>query len=201
MDISYENHIGIYKGAFPPGFCEHVVREFELAVEDGAGATRQQSEGSLNLHKDDLQVDGSYESLGAFQTQDGNLINTRRMFFEGLQQCFEHYTDKYSVLKGMTLRARTFKLQKSIPGQGYHVWHCEQGSIESASRALVYILYLNTLEPEDGGETEFLYQKKRYRPEENTVIIWPASYTHTHRGNTVLGENSKYIATGWFHIE
>jgi len=62
-------------------------------------------------------------------------------------------------------------------------------------------LYLNTLEPEQAGETEFLYQQERYRPVENTMILWPAAYTHAHRGNTVFGNSSKYIVTGWFYYD
>ena len=47
---------------------------------------------------------------------------------------------------------------------------------------------------------EFLYQKIRVPPEENTAIFFPASYTHTHRGNVVHGEKAKYVITGWFYI-
>jgi hypothetical protein len=63
------------------------------------------------------------------------------------------------------------------------------------------MLYLNTLRPESAGETEFLYQQKRYNPIENRLIVWPAAYTHAHRGNAVFGEQSKYIVTGWFYYD
>jgi hypothetical protein len=63
------------------------------------------------------------------------------------------------------------------------------------------MLYLNTLEPESAGETEFLYQQTRIQPVENTMILWPAAYTHAHRGNTVFGNTSKYIVTGWFYYD
>jgi hypothetical protein len=63
------------------------------------------------------------------------------------------------------------------------------------------MLYLNTLPVESAGETEFLYQKLRIPPQENTMILWPAAYTHAHRGNTVFGVESKYIVTGWFYFE
>jgi hypothetical protein len=63
------------------------------------------------------------------------------------------------------------------------------------------MLYLNTLTAEEAGETEFLYQQRRLRPEENTMVIWPATFTHTHRGNAVFGERSKYIVTGWFYYD
>jgi len=57
-----------------------------------------------------------------------------------------------------------------------------------------WMVYLNDVE--EGGETEFLYQHKRLKPEQGTLVIWPASFTHTHRGNPPLS-NDKYIVTGW----
>jgi hypothetical protein len=63
------------------------------------------------------------------------------------------------------------------------------------------MLYLNTLSTEEAGETEFLYQQRRLQPTENTTVLWPAAFTHAHRGNTVFGERSKYIVTGWFYYE
>ena len=63
------------------------------------------------------------------------------------------------------------------------------------------MLYLNTLGSDQAGETEFLYQQQRFKPTENQMILWPASFTHTHRGNTVFGTQSKYVVTGWFYYD
>ena len=93
------------------------------------------------------------------------------------------------------------KMQRTSPGGGYHVWHGEQGNGDHAERVLVYMLYLNSLETEEAGETEFLYQQLRIKPTENMMVLWPASFTHAHRGNTVFGQHSKYIVTGWFYYE
>ena len=93
------------------------------------------------------------------------------------------------------------KMQKTSSGGGYHVWHGEQGNGDQANRGLVYMLYLNTVPVEANGETEFLYQQRRINPVENTMVLWPASFTHTHRGNPVYGDNHKYIITGWFYHE
>ena len=93
------------------------------------------------------------------------------------------------------------KMQRTDTGEGYHIWHAEQGAELSANRVLVYMLYLNNLSNEANGETEFLYQQIRVTPEENKMILWPASYTHAHRGNPVYGNNSKYIVTGWFYYD
>ena len=48
----------------------------------------------------------------------------------------------------------------------------------------------------DGGETEFLYQQRREEAMTGDLLIFPAAFTHTHRGNPPLG-NVKYIATSW----
>jgi hypothetical protein len=55
-------------------------------------------------------------------------------------------------------------------------------------------VYLNTVE--QGGETEFLYQSLRIPAVEGNLVIWPAGYTHVHRGNPPLS-GEKYLLTGW----
>mgnify|MGYP003351836575 CR=1 FL=1 len=58
----------------------------------------------------------------------------------------------------------------------------------------VYLMYLNDVE--EGGETEFLYYPKRIKPKKGTLIMWPAGFTHTHRGNPPIS-NEKYIVATW----
>ena len=59
------------------------------------------------------------------------------------------------------------------------------------------MIYLNEL-PLGEAQTEFLYQSIKLPPTQGTVVIWPAGFTHLHRGNTVYTTN-KYIATGWWY--
>ena len=63
------------------------------------------------------------------------------------------------------------------------------------NRALVYMTYLNTVT--DQGETEFKYQKTKYKPVKGKSLIWPTDFTHTHRG-IPSPTQEKWIATGWF---
>jgi len=88
-------------------------------------------------------------------------------------------------------------IQKTEPSEGYHVWHCERQHLGSMTRAVAWILYLNDVE--EGGETEFLYYRKRISPEAGKLLIFPANYTHAHRGNPPL-EKTKYIMTGWYRF-
>jgi hypothetical protein len=199
MNKEYIEHIALYKNVYPEGYCQHLISEFGRLESGGAGSNRQQSEDAFKHVKDDYQIG---INLGNHTVLDFNGQNAVSLFFDGLQRCYNDYADKYSVLKNNgNIRATVMKMQRTGPGGGYHVWHGEQGSGAHASRVVTYMLYLNTLAPQDGAETEFLYQKKRFNPEENTMVVWPAAYTHAHRGNPVLGETHKYIVTGWFYYD
>ena len=90
------------------------------------------------------------------------------------------------------------KLQKTLPGEGYHAWHCEVSDIPSSRRFLLCMLYLNDVN--EGGETEFLYQHKRIKPVKRRVVICPTAFTHTHRGNPPLGNTTKYMINGWMQF-
>jgi hypothetical protein len=84
---------------------------------------------------------------------------------------------------------------KRIPiGGGFHKWHYENAALMTANRRFVVQAYLNTIN--EGGETEFLYQNKRIKAVQGTIIIFPAAYTHVHRGNPPIGQD-KYILTTW----
>jgi hypothetical protein len=193
-----EDFIKLYHNLYPEGYCEHLIAEFERLTQSGAGTNRQNGEGAPRHRKDDLQLALNMGVHTVAPFEDKSAVN---MFFDGLQACYDHYTTEFSTLKNGRIHGTDMKMQRTDPGGGYHVWHAEQNNGDLAKRVLVYMLYLNSLDEGEGGETEFLYQRKRIRPETNTMLLWPATFTHTHRGNTVLGHKSKYIVTGWFYYE
>ena len=198
MNIEYKDFIGVFLDVYPKGFCEHLIAEFERNRTLGAGTDRQEGEGADKHRKNDYQIFSNGKNIN-FEFFDGK--NTVDMFFNGLQRCFKEYSNEFSTIKDVNINCNNMKIQKTSSGGGYHVWHSEQGNGEQANRGLVYMLYLNTLPSEANGETEFLYQQRRINPVENTVVLWPAAFTHAHRGNPVYGENAKYIITGWFYHE
>ena len=91
-------------------------------------------------------------------------------------------------------RTKSFNLQRYYPNQGYHAWHCETFDMATASRHLTYMTYLNDVN--DGGQTEFEYQNILVQPKKGLTLVWPAVWTHPHRGIPAIGED-KFIMTGW----
>ena len=91
------------------------------------------------------------------------------------------------------------KLQKTLPTEGYHVWHIEHSPrFDDLARAFVFSIYLNDVE--EGGETEFLHFSKRVQPKKGRIVIWPAAFPYLHRGNPPLS-GEKYILTSWMMLK
>jgi hypothetical protein len=119
-------------------------------------------------------------------------------FLPTITKYVNDYLQKYSILAPQRFLLYDVKVKKITSGGGFHTWHYESASYETLDRILVVQVYLNTIE--DGGETEFLYLKKRVNAEEGRIIIFPAGFTHTHRGNPPLNKD-KYIITTWVLLQ
>jgi hypothetical protein len=87
------------------------------------------------------------------------------------------------------------QLMKYEPGQFYSRYHCEHdGDPRHVKRVFAWMIFLNDIKI--GGGTQFLYQKQIIKPKAGDFYIWPASWTHLHRG-VVAPKETKFILTGW----
>tara|TARA_R100001443_G_scaffold41032_1_gene54453 strand:+ start:536 stop:1258 length:723 start_codon:yes stop_codon:yes gene_type:complete len=90
--------------------------------------------------------------------------------------------------------------KKYDKNDGYFNWHLDTGTVVNNrwrlfSRSIVCMFYLNDVE--QGGETGFYYQDLEIKPKKGTLVIFPAGFTHLHRGKKPISSN-KYIANFWF---
>ena len=105
----------------------------------------------------------------------------------------KNYTEKYEILKTRNFEHKFGKIQRTKPSEGFHAWHSDN-TYATPYRQLVTLLYLN--DDFEGGETEFLYQNVRVKPQAGKFVIFPPFWSHTHRGNPPIG-GTKYIITSW----
>ena len=121
-------------------------------------------------------------------------------YISQLYRCLTKYVKKYKVFDNLDLTLKeTTNIQFYPPGGGYKIFHSEldRNRHPESKRILVFMTYLNDVYI--GGQTEFLYQKKSFRPRKGKTLIWPADWTHTHRGKVAPFEE-KTIVTGWIHV-
>ena len=177
-----------YRGAFSRDECEEII-EYINFFEDNQILEYDKSALELEDHKV-VNVTHDYD-LGASS-------KLATMLFPGFKPCVTEYLESIGILRSKKFLLHDLKLKKIPAGGGFHNWHYENGSLSVAARQFVVQLYLN--DDFDGGETEFLYQQRREESVAGDIIIFPASYTHTHRGNPPFG-GDKYIATSWGVIQ
>ena len=214
--------IEIYDGVLSRETCAQIVAAFEAS---GAAVPGRVGGGVLPELKDsrDIQISGRPEWREAEQALNravfSGLLAYLRTYRYALiaplmlqvpgadgklrriaAEDFDAMDDEaLATLVRVVMRPGAINLQRYTAGQGgYPYWHCElyprDPSCETLHRHVLWTLYLN-----DGfqaGETEFLYQGRKIAPKTGSLLIAPAAFTHTHRGNRPEG-GDKYIATSW----
>jgi len=195
MISNIENFIGVFDNVFDEQYCKSIIDHFEKLN----NFHKTQKRADITGHPAIEQQNDVYYPIGE---NDSTFISANDSFLLEfnlkLQECYKLYAKKYPILDGMMKHRLNLdvKLQKTIPGEGYHVWHCEHDGVPYGKRLFLVILYLNEV---SGGETEFLYQHKRVAPKTGRLMICPSGFTHTHRGNPPL-DGLKYILNGWIEF-
>ena len=184
-----DNFIETYN-VFDKDYCSHVIECFEEANKHKLCKTRFEN-GMAHRDVDDTSV-----HLPIHEYPMGHLTADVMEHLNGeLEKAYQLYNDKYNHSLSLdNLSNYAAKIQKIERGQGYHTWHCEASNRDYMKRVLVWTVYLN--DDFEAGETEFIYQQYRYKPKLGDLVIFPAAFTHTHRGNPPIN-GTKYIMTGW----
>lgn len=160
--------------------CDKIVNHFN-SVDHRRGTS---GNGLVNL-----EVKDSYDSF---------LNENQELYEEYISNVFQlrtQYSKYYDCDIENCVDLEFTNIQKYNPGGGYHAWHSEWSadSYETSMRRFVFMTYLNDVM--DGGETEFLYQNLKVKPQKGLTLIWTSDWTHTHKGN--VSSFDKYIVTGW----
>ena len=175
IKMEFQDFIGIFDNALDPRFCDFLVDYMDKT---------EFVDFKRNFgHVKDKQI-----------CLDGFSPSECKQLMEFVNNCLFHYLNEYTYLGNFSYVSSLCLLQKTEPTQGYHLFHAENVNWNLSSRTMAWMVYLNDVE--EGGETEFLYQKLKVKPAKGTVLIWPGGYTHLHRGNPPMSD--KYIATGWY---
>jgi len=188
--ISLDQFIGIFPNAINDDLCSEFVNYFNAISEQGLTISAKEESGVPGtIRKDEvIHIPGGLP-VESFPK------GLCKPLWKNISECFHIYFNEYSIDRSMT--SYTFKVHRVQLSGGYHEWHHEH-SYDAPYRALAW--HLNLEVPKMGGETEFLFQSMRVEPRVGQLTIWPAGFTHKHRGNPPL-EGQKTYLTGWFELD
>ena len=120
-------------------------------------------------------------------------------YFQSLFDCHKDYLAQWPFFATLAenLEIGSFNLQRYQSGQHFQKIHAERTSLNTLHRVLAWMTYLNDVD--EGGATYFSHYDIEVQPRKGLTLIWPAEWTHAHKGS-VVNEGSKYIITGWMNF-
>jgi len=199
--------IEIYEHALRPELCEEIRHRFEASDRKSDGRIGHGVDKSKKNSTDititglsewsDLHsqiLDSTLAFALSWQEPATGLVRPLTTSDVGAASDLELAEYLFRVFRPGAINVQ--KYSKSVGG--YYYWHSEiyprDPAAETLHRVLLFMFYLNDVER--GGETEFLYQERKLKPTSGTMVIAPAGFTHTHRGN-VPESHDKYILSSW----
>ena len=172
----------------PFSLCDDLITYFESNV-------AAQKAGVTGLGRDLSAKDRIDISIAPNQLElPGNEVF--KTYVNSLFACYKDYLAQWPFLEqiGQNLEMGKFNLGRYQRGQHFQKMHAERSGLGSLHRVLAWMTYLNDVD--EGGETYFDHYDLTIKPRKGVTLIWPAEWTHAHKGNVLLGE-SKYMITGW----
>ena len=186
------NFIGIYDDILTADDCNVIIQYFNKHPDKESG--------KIGYGFVDPELKDSTDLYTRFT--ESSL--THRIIYSSLVKAFEQYEKEHKNLQytdRFTLHD-SFNLQHYKPKGGFKLWHHETTNFPNypnpqTTRALAWSIFLNNCS--DGG-TMFLEQGFTMEAIVGRIAIWPAAWTHVHKGQ-ISEIEEKYIATGWFNYE
>jgi len=193
--VNITNFIGVYDNYITEEECNKAIQLYEDQNKFNRTLNRLRGENISILKKQDQQFFASPNNIDVWW----EAVKPMMVNFDIAWNHYLKHTGGDDAYDGGPFHFTTLKIQKTLPTEGYHVWHIEHGKgLDYGSRAFVFSIYLNDVE--EGGETEFLHFSKRVKPKKGRIVIWPSAFPYLHRGNSPLS-GEKYILTSWMTIK
>jgi hypothetical protein len=186
--VNINNFIGVYDNYITPEECNKAIKLYENQNKFNNTINRIGFEKASILQKQDQQFFAAPHNINVWWES----LKSMMIHFD---LAWNHYVKNVGAddAYGTPFHFTDLQIQKTLPTEGYHVWHIEHGKgYENEPRAFVFSV-------EEGGETEFLHFSKRVKPKTGRIVIWPAGFPYIHRGNSPLS-GEKYILTSWMML-
>ena len=176
---------------FPVDFCNRVIDKFEKSNLKFKGTIGDSITSSIKQSTDLRMYD------------EPEWVEEEKYFHDMIRKAMKKYEtfllkmdvddQVKKLMSDILIESHVYppQIQRTEPNEYYH-WHHDQ-SRNSHWKLFTYIIYLNDVEEDSGGTTEFSCGKN-IQPKAGKIIFFPSTWTYFHRGKT-LEKGVKYIAT------
>ena len=188
FNLEFKNHMGAW--FMDESICDKMLKYFyDNPQIHNIGKAYFGDEGGNNIVKD---IKESVE----IQIPSNFLGKPFDEYRNSLQIILEKYIQKYNYLDGVPKFNinEDYMIQTYPKGGGFKSWHAESCTPITCKRLLVFMTYLNDVP--DGG-TMFRDQDIIIPAKKGLTLIWPAGFTHVHKGQ-ITDKHEKQIVTGWY---
>lgn len=215
--------IEVFENALSPEFCQQCIEKFDTSNEQHKGHTGhgvdliKKNSFDINItqsehweaqvnHLQQVVLQGlihyvrkyPFVLVGAIALQVQTPDGVEQISYVDIPTLSD---DTLSRLIQTVFRLGSINIQKYDQNEGgYFYYHSEiyphpnDKENDALHRKLLWMFYLNDVN--EGGETDFYHQQVSTKPKQGSLVIAPAGFTHTHRGN-MPKSNDKYIFTSW----
>ena len=179
--------IEVYHNALANEECDILIQQFEDDPDKVRGCITASS-GEAHAIPDLKQ------STDLTLNKDSHGYNC--IIMPSLVKYMHKYSEKYPHLNTLSswVASSLYNIQRYDDGEGYFMMHCEHDE-KAPFRILAWMYYLNDAE----CGTYFPTQETTLSATKGDLAIWPAFWTHPHKGVTP-NIGTKYICTGWIEF-
>ena len=181
-----ERFIKTYPKRLLKSECDGIIEWFELMDEQ-----KKITQTTLSGHRKFSEV-----NLNNFRDIT---LNLQLKIYEILDATFEEYKRDVNIHQKVFPDNSVWeelRIKRYGTNTDNFLDHVDVGNYDSARRFLVFFIYLNDVD--FGGETEFPELNLTISPECGRILVFPATWTYLHRGNTPIS-NDKYILGSYKH--
>jgi len=178
------NFIECYPQALTKEQCDGIISKFRTD-------THLHSPGCVAGGKIDKLIKQSTDITNRFTDNNRSFYNN--IIYPALCDGIKQYATKYDYMLDLPewCIEIDYNIQVYKQGEGFGKLHCEK-QLLLPDRILAWMFYLNDAK----SGTTFPMQDITLAPKTGDLWIWPAYWTHAHRG-VVPNQGFKCIATGW----
>lgn len=118
-------------------------------------------------------------------------------FYAEIRPHVTAYRERMKFLETAVRIEKTNVLLYEPDGKDKFHPHMDAWDLGTATRQVSIVLYCNTVD--EGGETVFVRQDERIRPEKGRLVLFPSGWTHPHEAKAPMS-GPKIAVVSWLHL-